>query len=137
MGTHRNIMRVASLLFCVYLFAATAIGEVGWDRASAGAAHAFRELRTLSARLGPNSDLQTYGPHQNRALEAHQPQSMQTNLGCSDLFEEETHSPFNIHHNTAPYILFALSGRNRRPTVRVAAAGWPAKLYLVNSTLLC
>lgn len=137
MGTHRNIMRVASLLFCVHLFAATAIGEVGWDRTANGAAHALRELRTLSARVGPNGDLQASGSHHNRALEAHQPQSMQTCLGCSDLFEEETHSPFNIHHNTAPHILFALSGRNRRPTVRMEPAGWPAKLYLVNSTLLC
>lgn len=137
METQLKTTRVASLLFCLQLFVAIGIGELAGNSTLGYAQSASTEGRPRIASVSPCRSPQTSSAPNSVALKNEEPQSPQTCLGCSDLFEEETPSHFNILNSTAPHILYALSGRNNRPSAQMKTADWPTKLYLVNSTLRC
>jgi hypothetical protein len=138
METQRNLMRVASLLFCLHLLF-IGVGKVGARSSSTGKADAHQADCLLCVRLDSNGCLQKANRRYNPALEPYQPQpqSQQTSLGSSDLFEEETDSSGHNFNNNAPHLLIPLSDPLRRSSTRMTPAGGPTRLYLVNRTLLC
>lgn len=137
MGTHRKNLGVASLLFGLGLLIIIDVGKVGANNTPANEADAFSARCALFAHLDSSGFLRATGPRRSPALEPHLAPSLQTSPSCSDLFEEETDSHFNILNNTASHILFALSDQSRRSSVWMKPAACPARLYLIYSALLC
>ncbi|MEJ2642853.1 MAG: hypothetical protein P8010_25170 [Desulfosarcinaceae bacterium] len=136
MGTQRKMMWVASLLSCLLVVIILGVGKVGGNSGPAGETDAFSAGSALFARID-SSGLQLAAGSRNPVLEPHPPQSMQNSLGRSDIFEEETDGPFTLLNNAASHIIVALSDQSRRSSARMKPAACPARLYLVNSTLLC
>ena len=137
MRTQYKNMRVARLLFCLCLLIIIDVGKVGGNSTPANEADAFSPRCVLFTRLASSGFLWATGPRHSPALEPHLPPSSQTSLSCSDLFEEETDSHFNILKNSTVHLLLAPSDQNRRSAARMKPAACPARLYLVYSTLLC
>jgi hypothetical protein len=136
MGTQRKMMWVASLLFCLLLVIMLGVGKAGGNSTPAGKTDAFSAGFALFAHL-VSSGLRQAAGSRSPVLGPHPPQSMQNSQGCPDLFEEETDGPFNILNNAASHIIVALSDQSRRSSAGMKPAACPARLYLVNSTLLC
>ncbi len=137
MRTQREIIRIASLLFCLHLSFVFSLLGAAWRGPSENATDAFANQAAVRRTVETTAPRQTPALDREISQVQYLPQWRPNEWGYSDLVEDESQSPFNTPLRTAPHILFSLTGWKLRSSARMNPAGTLSRLYLLNSVLRC